>query len=328
MFRTPNQTTTRFLHRNAPLSGSWSGFSDSASALSYEVCVGTTPFGCQLHAFAPAAEGTEWLAAGDGMQCGATYHLAVRATNCAGLSRTVASNGAKLCCSEPSVGSVRVVDTEGIEVAYVSNSSLIRAEWSGFDGPCSSVREYTVTVHALSQDGEAVWRVVVDGASSSWVSIPPGVMSHLAHGATYHVVVRATSEAGLTSEAAQASLTVDLTPPSTVAVIDGRLPRDSSCIQAADKPTCSWVNVTDPESGIAELQVGIGSQPLDADLLAFATTSHLAPSGAWQSALASDGTDQLVYCILRITNHAGATTVASSNGARWLSQCYAGVACL
>ena len=54
----------QFIDVQEPVRVSWDHFSDSAAAvglagtaLQYEVCVGTTPFGCQLAPFAPAANG-------------------------------------------------------------------------------------------------------------------------------------------------------------------------------------------------------------------------------------------------------------------------------
>ena len=66
------------------------------------------------------------------LPCGTTYYLTVRATNCAGLSRTVASKGIKLCCSPPSAGTVAVTNAAGETVEYASNASTLTVRWSGF----------------------------------------------------------------------------------------------------------------------------------------------------------------------------------------------------
>ena len=78
---------------DAALEGSWTGFDAGGdlSALVYDACVGTTPLGCQLTDFTTAGiAGGDWSSSGLGLpplQCGATYHLAVRATNCDGMAR-------------------------------------------------------------------------------------------------------------------------------------------------------------------------------------------------------------------------------------------------
>ena len=85
------------------------GFDNNAAKavtmLSYEVCLGTTPYGCQLQDFQPVALSTSWTSSADvQLQCGAVHYVAVRATNCAGLQRTVASAGATMCESCPLSG--------------------------------------------------------------------------------------------------------------------------------------------------------------------------------------------------------------------------------
>ena len=71
-------------HPTAPiLSVQWHGF-DSAvellvlqlpSALQYDVCVGTTPFGCQLRGFGPADSNHSWQGHDLPLRCGSTYSL-------------------------------------------------------------------------------------------------------------------------------------------------------------------------------------------------------------------------------------------------------------
>ena len=80
-----------------PLTGSWGGFTSgsAASTLAAEACIGSTPYGCQVRPFAPVdVEEGAWSFGGASapglLRCGATYHVSVRATNCAGLQRRTA----------------------------------------------------------------------------------------------------------------------------------------------------------------------------------------------------------------------------------------------
>ena len=91
---------TRYISNATGLAGSWADFVDAAGAgLSYEVCVGTSQYGCQTMPNTLAV-GTDWSNSTLQLQCGQSYHMAVQASNCAGLHTTVASASTKLCCSE------------------------------------------------------------------------------------------------------------------------------------------------------------------------------------------------------------------------------------
>ena len=111
-----------------------------------------TPFGCQTQGFTSASAGGTWESDELDLACGATYYAAVRATNCAGLQRTVASDGAKLCCDPPVTGSVQLIDALEEAVSYVGNGSALPLTmvWFGFSESCSGVRGYSVKVETAA----------------------------------------------------------------------------------------------------------------------------------------------------------------------------------
>ena len=227
--------------------------SPEESPLTYEACVGTTPFGCQLQNFAATQSNESWTSA-DGLQlrCSANHYVTIRATNCAGLQRTVASSASKLCCEPPVRGSATLHDASGLQLAYIGRSSASHANlsWSGFSDPCSGIREYTVALRAASAGGTdpslipspspspspiddeyvqpspsplpspspmqssspTIWNVSGLPASASEWLLPSEVLDGLTDGSSYDVVVTATSHAGLQSEVV-ASFTIDHTRP-------------------------------------------------------------------------------------------------------------------
>ena len=63
----------------SPVDGTTVTFSE----LSYEVCIGTTRFGCQLSPFSSAVAPGSWQSAPLDLQCGALHYATIRATNCA-----------------------------------------------------------------------------------------------------------------------------------------------------------------------------------------------------------------------------------------------------
>ena len=188
------------------------------SPLTYEACVGTTPFGCQLQHFVATQLNDSWTSA-EGLQlrCSSSHFVAVRATNCAGLQRTIASSAIKLCCEPPIQGIATLHDASGAQLAYVGHGSASHANlsWGGFSCPCSGIREYAIQLRAVSAGGSTpIWNVSGLAAITAEWLLPHAVLNSLSDGGSYEAAVTATSHAGLQSEAV-ASFTVDHTPPAT-----------------------------------------------------------------------------------------------------------------
>ena len=302
------------------LSGAWTSL--AGSAFTYEVCVGTSAYGCQALPFTSVASGAmSWTAdAGLVLQCGASYHLAVRATNCAGMQRVVASPGAKLCCNKPSEGRVQLLTPEGdVAAQHLSTVAGLRVAWSGFTETCSGIRSYTVKMVIASgedddQQAQVVWSHSLNQSTASELALPaPSLDAQLTQSTKYRVVVSATSHAGHTS-AASASFVVDLSPPTIASLTDGfDSTFDLVCLPATASVGCTWSGVEDPESGVSAVEWALGSAPLKSDLAPFAVSRS---SSAQVNAATGLAAGAHVYCTLRVTNGAGVAITKSSNGVR------------
>jgi hypothetical protein len=254
-----------YIDASVPLRGAWNGFisGGDAASLSYEACLGTTAYGCQVDGFKSvnAAVGVvEWaLGSALPLQCGATHYMLVRATNCAGLQHVVASNGTKLCCSAPVQGKLEVLDASGNLVRYVSRASVVTVRWSGFEDACSGLRSYTVQLRS-EESGSVVWEssgLAVQGETS--LAVPETALGNVSHGEAYVASVLTTSHSGRSAEAT-VRLVADLTPPEVLSVRDGPLEYDAGC-GAADQPfPCSWEGVLDEDSGLSLVQWALGSR--------------------------------------------------------------------
>lgn len=200
-----------FLSDSERLAVEWEGFSDASHALTpleYEVCLGTTPYGCQLGGYTAAGVNTTWQGDVLSLPCGATIFATVRATNCAGLSTSAASQGATLCCNPPTSGTVTIVDTTGDTIRMVSEELLPSVGWSGFSDACSGVRDYEILVrHALTS--ALVWK----RNTTRHRAVPLAeVVATLTHSESYIVTITATSFAGH-SASSSTSFLIDRTPP-------------------------------------------------------------------------------------------------------------------
>ena len=220
-FGTASPLGRRFISSPHSLLTSWDGFEDETVAagmpLTFEVCVGTTPHGCQVQPFTSTSSRTNWSADDLHLQCGQTYYVAVRASNCAGLQRTVASEGAKLCCEPPTGGAAALVDGSGAVRHFVGDSVASEANvtWSGFSDACSGVREYMVAVEAVN--GTEVWRSPTMPPGAMHIRVPASVLTGLADGGEYIALVQATNHAGLSSRATH-RFRIDRTLPTSTAL--------------------------------------------------------------------------------------------------------------
>ena len=323
-----------FFNDQTWLAARWHNMSSGAAAagapqLTYELCVGTSPDGCQVSPFRRAGL-SQASVPHEALECGRTYYATLRATNCAGLRSVFSSSPAKLCCGPPAVGHVSLMDSSGRSIRFFGSSADVLVRWQGFAEGCAGLLHYVVRLECC---GGWSWASESLDASNSSLALPSSVLLGRAqHTPTteFVVSVTATSRAGLASMAS-ANLTADMTPPAEGVLYDGALPRTLATCQPVSQPIhVSWSGFMDAQSGVREIAWAIGSAPLLDDLKPFA---HVHPSHngstplSWRSPLGlQDGA--IVYASLRVTNHAGDVTNASSDGLSLLAgQCAPPVRC-
>ena len=301
---------------------SWSGFATTVGAVAFDVCVGTTPLGCQVQRFVPSPSDHSWNSS-TLPYCGATYYVAVRATNCAGLQRVEASPGVMLCCDAPLAGLLSLWGHGNLTVSgketYVSNSTTqLTATWSGFVGGCGGVREYELTLHAAS-DGAQLWSSGLLGADQTSLEMPwvESLRALLGQDdGEYTATLRATSHAGL-STTAEAKLVLDAIPPSLARVFSGEQ-GDVACRRAGLPATLTWSGLADAGSGIASVEWAIGSAPLASDVKPFGPIS-IEDAGSvprtWGGGSVSPAM-HTIYNTLRVSDRAGNSVFGTSSGVR------------
>jgi hypothetical protein len=255
------------------------------------------------------------------LRCGATYHVAVRATNCAGLERVVASDGVKHCCHPPSGGRVTLVDAAGEEASFASSVDGLRIVWSGFDEPCAGVRHYYVAIRdvatnatvfqadAAQPEARLVNEVLLAGDLAD---------ANLSHGRRYQAVVAALSHAGLAGHlVTSADFIVDRTMPTVGTLLDGAdSPVDLTCLPTPAAPGCTWTGVHDDESGIRTLEWALGTAPNATDVQNYTEVPWQAKTAALLGPVTTLSVGSSLYCSLRVTNGAGGVMTHTSNGAK------------
>jgi hypothetical protein len=304
--------------------GSWEV---TAPELSYEACVGTTPYGCQVVPFTATAGESRFVVSPDTpLPCGATFYMTVRATNCAGMQRTVASTGTKVCCAVPVRGRIAIEDVlTGDAVEFAANASELRVAWSGFSEPCSGMRGYTASLETLES---VLWTSGEISSSLDHVAIPGSIVSSLTQGTRYVVRVIAAAHSGLVLDQS-AQLAIDSLSPKAATVVDGVGPVDLTCTSASLRRYCAW-SLPDVELGRAPLvsiEWALGSS-LNMTALKDFEAVPLASRSA--SARVESAIDSLVFCTIRLRNAVGLSTTSSSDGAIVVNdtQCDAPYSCL
>jgi len=302
-----------FLSHRDSLRGTWNGFGqaqdDPAAAISFEACLGTTPYGCQASPMA-RVDGGKWSADDLQLRCGEEYFLTVRATNCAGLARSAVSKGARLCCDPPVVGTVQLVDAQGEPVRYVGNEMMdgLAASWQGFADTCSGMLKYAVSIR--SEEAALVWTQTVTTNDTWHLLLPSEVLRALPSDATFSLVVEAHSRAGLVSEMS-APFTVDRTPP-TLTRVFGEDDSGSTCL-TQPRIIVNWHGLKDDASGLLFAECGVGRSPDMADLINETIVPRSSDSCIFTPATPL-AVGMRIFHILRASDRAGNMATFASTG--------------
>ena len=313
-----------------PMQIRWDGFVDASGDLTYTVCIGSTPFGCQLAPFGTVTGGS-WMSAPLSLHCGALYYATISATNCAGLQRTVTSRGAKLCCEPPSRGSVTLHNERGDTMTFVTGeaSSALVISWSGFVDSCSGLRTYSIEVRDTSTQAIVLQSNMTN--ATTLLELPGSALAALADGASCTITLTAFNNAGLSVQASS-SFVIDRTPPIAGTIYTAeQYGANRGCQLASGRFSVSWGGFEDLQSGLQSLEWALGTEPGREDLRPYRLASDLGyVVRSWtgvqsvqiasaDNAIASPppsppglafATD--VYASVRATNNAGAVTVTSS----------------
>ena len=314
--------------------------SESAQAsdrVDLEACVGTSAHSCQIHPFV-AVRGTAaiWESPTLPRQCGSTFFVTMRGTNCAGLQTTTTSEGSKLCCHPPIGGVVRLANEKGDTITYVASLedaelSKFSITWSDFAEPCSGIDHFVIELHLSLTSNTTIWSSSVAANFSS--VILPSNFSLGRFGVAFTVSVRAISRAGLPSAAARATFSLDSSPPLNGTVFSSQSPgRHAGCQNEVQPLGVSWVGFSDDESGIDRVEWSIGTGPMRDDVKPLSIIEDGALGSyvrTWSPERQELTPGMIVFHTLSFFNGAGLATTSVSRSVRIVdSGCAQAVQCL
>ena len=238
------------------------------------------------------------------LSVGDLYVAAVQCTSFSGLTTMVKSDGITADSTAPFAGTVIDLcpDFCGVDddVSYTSSVDVLRFRWHNFGDAESGIASYAWNYDEAC-DGFFLlpgFRNIPDGQTEAVGNVT------LVQNTVYCVTVRATNRAGMTIDAHSNGILVDHTPPDEVAAMDGTSPTTDIDSQTdSTSITFTWSLITDAESYILELQVGLGTVPNDCDVV------PMTPVGNVTTAYTFDNLDLVVGLVYF-------SKVCATNGAR------------
>lgn len=246
---------------------------------------------------------------------GQRTYVTLRAVNGAFLAASVSSDGV-VCDFEPPVAGAVSDGWSDADSDFIGSRVHLRGKWRGFVDHETGIATMLIGVGTSPAEADIVpLHRAADGVNSSTATIT-GLS--LQDGIRYYFLVAAVDHAGHVSDtAASDGVVVDTTPPVPGVVVEGvsDAPDASTDVDFqhfADSVVVSWSPFVDPESGILECQVGLGSSSGLDDVSPFRRVSGGSRVAMLTGLALKDGSRYVttVVCV----NGAGISAQASSDG--------------
>ena len=185
------------------------------------------------------------------------YYATIKATNAGGGYTRSTSDGFLLDAAPPRCG--RTFDGDSADARWVGPAIQLPVSWAGHFDATSGIVRYTAAIVELGEPVTSIPRTNAGLGSVAWVDVPG-----LSHSKQYHSTVRVRDAVGFETDCQSDGFTTDFTPPEAGTIY-------SLFKTAANVPNVQtfshvlhlgWDGFGEPESGIQEMLVGLGT---DAD---------------------------------------------------------------
>ena len=286
----------------------WDGFKDLESGIrGYEFCLGYIKDVCST---APTNAGlilqgtVRYFTPVD---LSTPFYGIVIATNKAGLKTTVRSDATKIDFTPPIAGTV--IDGVGKDLDYINDSVALVTTWSGFTDPQSGIEKCRLTIIEEGPTGHfLVLRLTVKANGS----IPHKII--LIPGIKYIATVKCRNPDGFKTSVSSNGAVCDNTPPITGKIFHGTDRNSDTRYQSSTNAlSVHWSAGRDPQSGVKEYLVAVGTGPDRDDVRGFATVGMATDVQVVNLTMNSGST---YYVTLEVVNNAGLRSRVSSSGAR------------
>ncbi|KAK3103998.1 hypothetical protein FSP39_023536 [Pinctada imbricata] len=284
----------------------WEGFEDSESGIAkFEIAVGTKPHIDDVVSYTDIIGKASAVLAMNRSTTGEQNFVTLIVTNRAGLFTVAYSEAFVFDHTPPRPGVVRdgsIKDNHDKDFQYQSTS--ISAHWTLFSDFESGISYYRVGLGFTPEKAD-VYSLHYVGNQTSWTW-----HGSFIHGAKYYALVEACNGALLCTKIASNGILIDDSPPIPGLVRIGNLDHTTRYIPKRTSVSAKWIGFEDPQSGIREFHVCIGSNETTCDVMSL------------RNALLSDSyiatglnlpTMTPLFFTVRAINHLEMPTISSSD---------------
>ncbi|KAK3612515.1 hypothetical protein CHS0354_024486 [Potamilus streckersoni] len=258
--------------------------------------------------------------------------LSIWARNSAGLTGKIVSTSVVVDQTPPINGQVNCP-------SFAKQHTPIKCSWIGFFDKESPITMYSVFLGSSEGLSDIVSPIQIPGHLDQYAFKATDMKSEAKHGDIYYATVTATNKVGLQSYSFSASIRVDTTPPVSGQVVelydkyrvntmndtattlmnlracktsDECFAIDATCQESFTSVSVAWQPFLDPESGIVQYEIAVGTSPGGAQIKSF-FEAPLGVNNYIIHGLNLKGLKQ-VFVTLKGINGAGMSTVSTSNG--------------
>jgi len=251
---------------------------------------------------------------------------------------TVSALSASGLVSPPTLASAVTVDTtppsQGTLLcdAAVRSGTAFACRWEGFRDEGSAVADYVIRLDGTTADQAGAHQLLGDtrlaAAADAYMYDHAQQQEATRHGYYYTATLVVTNRVGLSLMVVSLPIAVDDTPPTAGLVVElntvwrrGRshsipadlLAADVGCQESRTQLRLAWSGFSDPESGVQEYHVAVGTSPGGEDIAAFSSVGIRTDAVVDEFRTPLAGGMQL-YTSVRAVNGVGLSAVAISNG--------------
>jgi hypothetical protein len=288
---------------------SWKGFADSETGIdSYAYCLGYIKNVCSttLYNAGLASQGT---VRGLLLETQDTplYGIVI-ATNKAGLKMEVSSNSLQIDFTPPVTGTV--LDGVDSDLDYISSSDTLATTWSAFTDDESGIKTCILRVN----EENPIKNESISLKSKVDVNANGAVIHNISliSGLQYVSTITCENFDGFKSSKSSNGVIVDDSPPIAGTILHkNSQPFENQYQSSTNELHLRWTDGYDPESGIREYMVAVGSGSNEGDIREFFSVG-LAREIKIKNITMNSGSTYFIT--LQIVNKAGMTSRVSFNG--------------
>jgi hypothetical protein len=287
----------------------WDGFKDSETGIrGYEFCLGYIEAVCSTD---PKTAGSELQGTVEDFtpaDLNTPFYGIVIAANNAGLKTTVSSDAIRIDFTPPTAG--RVIDGVDKDVDNINDSVALVTTWSGFADLETGIESCRLTVIEEGPTGLfLILRKTVNGNGSlthKFILIP---------GVKYTSTILCRNRDGFKTSVSSDGVVCDGTPPVPGKIFHGTDQNPDIRYQSSTNTLeVYWSPGRDPESGVKEYLLAVGTGPDDDDVRGFVTVGMETDDVEVVNLTMNSGSTY--YVTLEVVNNAGLRSRVSSNGVR------------